>query len=176
MSEQRSHVYKWFIELDDGEIEQWLRSQALAGWHLKGFRMPCRFTFVRGEPSDEVYRFDSFAPWKRSAEYDQLCQDAGWELVFYWWGSYCWRKPAADGQPNEIYTDTPSKIARQQRLLMYFGLTGLLLVFNLLGSRDRQMDMLRMVLTGVQAIMLLPMSYLIWRTLSRLRRLRRQAL
>ena len=176
MSEQRSHVYKWFIELDDGEIEQWLRAQALAGWHLQRFLAPCRFSFVRGEPADEVYRFDSFPAWKRSSDYEQLCQDAGWELVFYWWGSYCWRKPAADGQPNEIYTDTASKIARQQRFLMYFGLTGLLLIFNLLGSRDREMDMLRMVLTGVQAIMLLPMSYLIWRTLSRLRRLRRQAL
>ena len=32
MSEQRSHVYKWFIELDDGNIEQWLRAQALAAY------------------------------------------------------------------------------------------------------------------------------------------------
>ena len=35
---------------------------------------------------------------------------------------------------------------------------------------------LRLVLTGVQLALVLPMSYLIWRTVGRLHRLRREAL
>ena len=49
-------------------------------------------------------------------------------------------------------------------------------MYNLIGSSDREMDTLRMVLTGVQLALVLPMFYLIWRTVSRLHRLRRQAL
>ncbi|WP_426103817.1 DUF2812 domain-containing protein [Massilia sp. TSP1-1-2] len=118
MSEITVTKYKWFWADQDLEQEQWLREMARNGLHLTGVAM-IRWTFVKGEPSDVVYRVD-YSSKGRHSDYNRLIEDAGWECAATAAGWHYWRKRVVAGQAPEIFTDNESKIARFRLLLAVF--------------------------------------------------------
>jgi hypothetical protein len=109
---------KLFLLWQDQKEEAWLRQMAQQGWHLASVA-PLVYTFVRGDPRDDVYRLDYLASKADYGEYKQLFQDAGWELVGGMMGWQYFRKPVSADGPNEIYTDAESKVQRYRRVLAY---------------------------------------------------------
>ncbi len=71
---------KLFLPWQDEKEEAWLRQMAQQGWHLS-LVAPLVYTFVRGDPRDDVYRLDYLTSKADYEEYKQLFQDAGWD----WW-------------------------------------------------------------------------------------------
>ena len=109
---------KLFTLWQDEKEEAWLRQMAQQGWHLTSVA-PLVYTFVRGDPRDDVYRLDYLVSKDDYEEYKQLFHDAGWELVGEMMGWQYFRKPASADGPNEIYTDAESKVERYRRVLAY---------------------------------------------------------
>ena len=114
----RLRKVKLFTLWQDQKEEAWLRQMAQQGWHLSSVA-PLVYTFVRGDPRDEVYRLDYVVSKADYEEYKQLFQDAGWELVGEMMGWQYFRKPASADGPKEIYTDAESKVERYRRVLAY---------------------------------------------------------
>ena len=109
---------KLFLLWQDQKEEAWLRQMAQQGWHLTSVA-PLVYTFVRGDPRDDVYRLDYLTSKADYEEYKQLFQDAGWELVGEMMGWQYFRKPVSTDGPNEIYTDAESKVERYRRVMAY---------------------------------------------------------
>jgi hypothetical protein len=118
MEQMTMRKVKLFTVWQDQQEEAWLRQLAQQGWHLASVA-PLVYSFVRGEPRDDVYRLDYLVSKADYAEYKQLFQDAGWELVGEMLGWQYFRKPAGADGPKEIYTDAESKVARYRRVLAY---------------------------------------------------------
>lgn len=115
MSDTTVSKYKLFWADQDLEQEQWLREMARQGLHLAGVQT-IRWSFVKGEPADVVYRVD-FSNAKRDSDYNRLLEDAGWECAATDAGWHYWRKAAVAGSVQEIFTDKESKIARFRQVL-----------------------------------------------------------
>lgn len=118
MEEMTLRKVKLFLLWQDQKEEVWLRQMAQQGWHLTSVA-PLVYTFVRGDPRDDVYCLDHLVSKVDYEEYKQLFQDAGWELVGEMMGWQYFRKPASADGPNEIYTDAESKVERYRRVLAY---------------------------------------------------------
>jgi hypothetical protein len=118
MKETTLRKVKLFLLWQDQKEEAWLRQMAQQGWHLTSV-VPLVYTFVRGDPRDDVYRLDYLASKADYDEYKQLFQDAGWELVGEMMSWQYFRKAASADGPNEIYTDAESKVERYRRVLGY---------------------------------------------------------
>jgi hypothetical protein len=123
MQEAVERRYKWFWAWQDEKEEEWLRSMAQQGYHLVSLS-PGIYTFERGEPRDDVYRLDFITSDTDKEEYLQLFADAGWEHVGVLSGWQYFRRTAAAGEPDEIYTDTESKAQKYHRLI------GFLVIFT----------------------------------------------
>lgn len=115
MSTSTVSKYKWFWADQDLEQEAWLREMARQGLHLSHVVI-CRWTFVKGEPSDVVYRVD-YSSKTRNSDYNRLFEDAGWECAATAAGWHYWRRKVVDGKAPEIFTDSESKIARFRTVL-----------------------------------------------------------
>jgi hypothetical protein len=125
MSTQVVRKFRWFWDDADHTMERWLQDMARQGLHLK--RVSCIrtvFVFERGEPRDVAYRVD-FLLSRKSPEYVQLFNDAGWEHVDESLGWQYWRAPMVDGRAPEIFTDVESQITKYKRLLYLFGICSL---------------------------------------------------
>ncbi len=117
MHSQSMRSFKWFWPWQDREEERWLRQMSLEGWHLTSRSWPF-YTFVRGEPTDYVYRLDSSTRSGRDLEdYLSFFKEAGWEYLGKLSAWHYFRQSVVDGQPSEIYTDSESKVDRYRRLL-----------------------------------------------------------
>jgi len=114
-----SHItrkYRWFWPWQDEKEELWLREMAKQGLHLVELKYLGQYFFRSGEPSDTVYRLDyQKSPKKEKDAYLQLFKDSGWEHVGSRAGWQYFRKPFSPGEPEEIFTDTASKVEKYQR-------------------------------------------------------------
>lgn len=110
-------VFKWFWSDQDQEQEAWLGEMAQRGLHLQDVELLCRYTFASGPAAASVYRMDTRDKAKR-ADYLQLMEDAGWELVTTSDTWAYWRHSAAQGRQLAIFTDVESKLAQYKRVLL----------------------------------------------------------
>jgi len=113
------NVWKWWWAWQDREHEEWLAAQSRQGLHLRSVgALGLLHRFEEGAAAENVYRWD-FKLGGGQADYRQLFQDAGWELVGEAAGSWlCWRKQAGNGIEPEIFTDRPSQLAKYRNLLL----------------------------------------------------------
>jgi len=116
---KRKFRFGAFFLFPESEVEEpFLNDMSRIGWHLVKTNYWC-YTFKKGEPEDYQYRMDFITKELGRAEYIQLLQDAGWEIVdtrrdeFGVW-AYC-RKPRYEDGTLELYTDAESKLERIQR-------------------------------------------------------------
>jgi hypothetical protein len=120
MTAQIVNQRKWFWMWQDEEQEAWLAEMSRQGLHLDSVGLIGTYRFVRGEPTDYVYRLDFQSSSKAALEdYVQLFGDAGWEHVGEMGGWHYFRTPAVAGESLEIFTDVESKIAKYQRVWFY---------------------------------------------------------
>jgi hypothetical protein len=121
-TKQQKRIVKWFWPWQDERLEAWLRSMSQQGWHLAAAGWPARYTFVRGEPRDLLYRLDwQEASRQQMPNYLQLFADAGWEHAGSHAGWQIFRRPAAAGPAPEIFTDVDSKVAKYDRMIFAAG-------------------------------------------------------
>jgi hypothetical protein len=99
------------------EQEQWLREMASQGLHLQKLNLLQRWTFVQGAPEDVAYRVD-FNGEREGSAFNNLLEDAGWELAAGCSGWQYWRRANVQGQMPEVFTDSDSKMGKFKRLLM----------------------------------------------------------
>lgn len=125
--------YKLFWAWQDEAEEAWLSNMASEGWHLKTFGIPGIYTFESGPARKVHYRMDFFMDKKNRKSYLQLFKDAGWEHIGEMGGWQYFRKNAEGVDAPEIYTDTPSKAQKYQRLLTF--LVAFLPIYITLASR-----------------------------------------
>lgn len=87
------------------------------GLHLKELGRFGAYRFEPGPPRRYAYRMDFIAR-KKSDDYFQFIKDAGWEHLGTLAGWQYWRKESEDGESNELFTDSESKIEKYKRLLV----------------------------------------------------------
>ncbi len=112
---ERKHVLRWYSAWNDDKEERWLEQMARSGWHLVS--APILFTFEKGAPAEVRYRLDYQSRVENIEEYLRLFRDAGWERVCGFAGWQYLRTASSDAP--EIYTDTASRVAKYQRLLVF---------------------------------------------------------
>lgn len=117
MSNATCTRFKFFFADQDVEQEQWLRAMALKGLHLKKLNVLQMWTFAKGEPADMVYRVD-FNNERQKPDYRQLLEDAGWERAACLTGWQYWRTKTVNGRSPELFTDSKSKAAKFNRLML----------------------------------------------------------
>lgn len=166
-------IRKWklFWAWQDHEEECWLRQMAQQGYHLSSLVFPTVYEFTTGEPHDIIYRLDYTDIKKVDIDtYMQLFQDAGWEYIDGGMGWYYFRKPAVSGETNEIYTDAESKIQKYQRMLTYFIIFPIILLWWLpqIGREDSIL-----ILNILIILVLLVWIYIIGNIINRIRQLKR---
>lgn len=110
-------VFKWFWADQDQEQETWLEEMARRGLHVQDVGMLFRYTFASGPASDVVYRMDS-ADRAKQADYLQLMNDAGWQMVTRSDAWSYWRHSAAEARSVEIFSDVESKVAQYKRVMV----------------------------------------------------------
>lgn len=134
-------VFKAFFAWNDGKEENWLRAQALRGWHLVSVG-PFFYRLRRGQPADITYRLDFQTATGKfdRREYLSLFRDAGWESVCRFGTWYYFRTPTGTGRSPEIYTDTASRVAKYQRLLVLLFVVTLPLLNGIIGPLSRRHD------------------------------------
>lgn len=104
--------FKWFWAWQDDKEEAWLGEMARAGWHLQALGLPGFYTFVAGEPRDDVYRLDFVINQK-----DNLPQDEGWKFVGRMGGWQYFRTEAKAGRVLQVTNEW--KIAKYTRVLTF---------------------------------------------------------
>jgi Protein of unknown function (DUF2812) len=130
MNEATLKQIKWFWPWQDEKEEAWLEKMSQNGWHLKSVKLPCVYSFEKGEPCQYSYRLDYINANKgKLQEYLQIFQDAGWEYLGEMSNWRYWRKLVATGEIPEIFTDRESKLMKYKRLLAYMGFFLAFLVF-----------------------------------------------
>lgn len=102
--------FKWFWAWQDEKEEVWLGEMARAGWHLQSLSLPGFYTFIAGEPRNDVYRLDFVINQK-----DNQLQDEGWEFVGRMGSWQYFRIEVKDGRVPQITNEW--KIAKYNRVL-----------------------------------------------------------
>jgi hypothetical protein len=120
---------KWFWYWQDDKEETWLGEMARQGLHLQKMNTFGRYSFLQGKPKDVAYRLDFVKNSRKTPDYFQLFQDAGWESVGEMNGWQYWRKDIQDGKVPEIFTDTESKVRKYQRMLVFSTISIPLFIF-----------------------------------------------
>ncbi len=114
-----SRQFHWFWAWEDEKEEAYLQDMALSGWHFKSVTFPGNYTFVKGEPRNDVYRLDFLSNYKDKDNYLQLFEDAGWNHVGEYGSWQYFRKTAMDDEALEIFTDNESKQKKYGRILLF---------------------------------------------------------
>ena len=87
-----------------------------AGWHLQTLGLPGFYTFIAGEPRNDVYRLDFVISQK-----DNQLQDEGWEFVGRMGGWQYFRAEVKAGHVPEI--------ANEWKIAKYYRVLGFLVIF-----------------------------------------------
>jgi len=112
--------FKWFWPWHDEAEEAWLGEMSKKGYHLSSVGVMGIYRFIVAEPQDYVYRLDyQTFPEKDKQEYLQLFRDAGWEHIGEMSAWQYFRKGSKQREPDEIFTDVESKVAKYKRVLAY---------------------------------------------------------
>jgi hypothetical protein len=115
---QKKLFFKIFLPWQDDKEEEWLEEMASMGWHLSRMKGVGTYEFDAGKPQSYVYRLDFPSLDKKDRnEYLTLFSDAGWEHIGELSGWQYFRKLQQEGESNEIFTDTSSKIAKYKRAM-----------------------------------------------------------
>lgn len=138
---EKKPVYrsKFFWHWEDDKEEAWLTEMAKQGLHLVKPGALSRYTFVQGEPRNEIYRLDFIQSGKKDDAYMQLFQDAGWEYAGEMMGWQYWHKEVGHEETAEIYTDPESKIQKYQRLLGFLLILSLPVLMGFINMRIFQL-------------------------------------
>jgi hypothetical protein len=121
--------YKLFWPWQDEKEEAWLEDMSARGYHLSRVGLPYTYRFNKGEPRQYTYRMDyMYLDKKKTMEYLQVFQDAGWEYLGEMSNWRYWRKPVGAGETAEIFTDNESKIKKYQRVTLFLGFMLLILL------------------------------------------------
>ncbi len=108
---------RWFWSWQDEKQEAWLAEMSRQGLHLTALGYFGSYWFEKGPPRSYAYRLD-FNDRKKTDDYFQFIQDAGWEHLGTLAGWQYWRKEVREGESNEFFTDSESKIQKYRRLLL----------------------------------------------------------
>jgi hypothetical protein len=138
MENQIVNKFKWFWAWNDDKEEAWLNQMARIGLHLQSFGFPGKYTFIIGEPRNDIYRLDYIIKGQDHEHYLQLFHDAGWEYVGEMSGWQYFRTRKQDNQVLEIYTDNASKTKKYTRLLTH--LTIFLPIYIVLATRPVSLE------------------------------------
>lgn len=117
MEKQTIRKFKLFFAWNDDKQEAWLSQMGREGWHLQSLGLPGSYTFIAGEPREDVYRLDYLINRKDYQNYLQLFQDSGWEHVGELGGWQYFRTREQGSQMPEIYTDNASKTQKYGRVM-----------------------------------------------------------
>lgn len=109
--------FKWFWAWQDDKEEIWLSEMARAGWHLQSLNLPGFYTFVAGEPRNDVYRLDFVINARDYQTYLQQFKDEGWEHVGRM-GSWQYFRMEARSSLLPVVTNE-WKIAKYNRVLFF---------------------------------------------------------
>jgi hypothetical protein len=110
--------YRFFPLWQEEKQTRWLEEMARRGWHLEKVMLR-RYTFLRGEPAEVLYRLDFIRLWgAKRQEYFNLFRDAGWEHVARMGKRQYFRKPDRPGEAREIYTDPAGHLGKCWRLAL----------------------------------------------------------
>jgi hypothetical protein len=171
MSEKIIRKVKFFGAWQDEKEEAWLGEMAQEGYHLNGVGFPLVYEFREGIPQRVVYRLDYTSLKKQDrADYFQLFRDAGWEWVGEMAGWQYFRKPVAEGETAEIYTDNQSKIKKYQRVL---GLLVILFPTFIFVFRQREGQyLITQILAGFMFLIMLIYMYAILQLIKRIQELK----
>lgn len=114
-NENVKKVLKLFSPWNFEKETQWLEDMAREGWKLEKHAL--RYTFVKTEPEEVVFRSDyiSITSKKKQEEYIALFEESGWEYIDTTSGWYYFRIPA-DRYDIDIYSDPQSRIEQMKRL------------------------------------------------------------
>jgi hypothetical protein len=124
--------FKWFWQWQDDKEEAWLGEMARQGLHLQKMNTFGGYSFVQGKLKDVAYRLDFVKNARKTSDYFQLFQDAGWERVGEMGGWQYWSKDIQDDKVPEIFTDNESKIRKYQHLLAFFTISIPLFIFYMI--------------------------------------------
>lgn len=167
---------KWFWAWNDDKEEAWLSQMARTGLHLQSFGIPGKYTFITGEPREDIYRLDYIVKGQDHEHYLQLFRDAGWEHVGEMSGWQYFRTRKQGNQVPEIYTDNASKAKKYTRLLTH--LTIFLPIYIVLATRPVSMEShlfdLYSIARVIMSLILVLYAYAMVRLLMRINQLRKK--
>ncbi len=126
--------FKWFWAWQDDKEEAWLGEMARAGWHLQSLSLPGFYTFIPGEPRNDVYRLDFVVNPRDYHAYLQQFKDEGWEHVGRMGSWQYFRTEARAGQAPGVTNEW--KIAKYTRVLTF--LVIFLLLWTVFLSRNSE--------------------------------------
>lgn len=175
---QSRRVFRLLMAWNDQKEEQWLSQQAREGWHVAKVG-PLGYRLEKGTPADVAYRLDVLPrACGESAEYLELCRDAGWELVGRRGLWRVFRKPVAARETMEIHTHPESRIAAYRRVLGFMAVMAAAMVSQAMSSamRDGGLEQRHVVLLVLQVLLASIFGYGALRmalTINRLRKLER---
>lgn len=105
-----------FTKMVPQDYEEWLEKLEERGWHLyKTTFGGLVHHFKKDKPHKIKYCLDYQV--KKKSDYEQIFEDIGWELVYYFQGTYLWRIKYKDGNKPNAFTDIDSIKKRNNRLL-----------------------------------------------------------
>jgi hypothetical protein len=154
-------IARWFWPWQDEQEEAWFsRQAAVRGLHLLWLSPPGIHTCAVGEPRQVIYRLDhQYLKGQDRPSYLQLFRDAGWEHVGQMRSGQSFRRPAVQGEGNEIFTGPASKGEKYRRILPFLMLIAILLATQLNSSLygrwpSMGLEVIRILLIGVLLLLL----------------------
>jgi hypothetical protein len=176
MENQTVKITKWFWAWNDDKEEAWLGRMARTGMHLQSIGLPGKYTFLTGEPREDIYRLDYIIKGQDHEHYLQLFRDAGWEYLGEMGGWQYFRTRKENNQVPEIYTDNASKTKKYTRLLTH--LTIFLPIYVVLATRpvstDGNFSNLYSIVRLIMSLILVLYAYAMVRLFMRINQLRKK--
>jgi hypothetical protein len=123
-------IKKRFFVWQMHKEKEWLEEKAKEGYILCGVGF-FKYYFEKGEPQDLVYEFD-FQFMSKSKEEDYLAIFEGWKNVARMGGWYYFSKIREGDDKDIIFNDNDSKRQMFRRLLLFLGLVGLPMFYQVL--------------------------------------------
>jgi hypothetical protein len=122
MSSSLVRRFRWFWAWQDEAEEQWLAQMAREeGLHLAGVSYPGTYTFLRGQPSHDVYRLDYRSVSSRDwADYLRSLEDEGWDHVAQMNNWHYFRHVATGEEALELHPDPGAKAEKYRRVLALY--------------------------------------------------------
>lgn len=108
--------FHFYTISDWKEEEEYLRRMHNQGWKLVKVIPPVVYMFESVEPEDVIYRLD-FKNNEVSMDYEQMLADYGWEHFADCAGWMYLRKPASNGEEEDLFSDNASRVEMLDRIL-----------------------------------------------------------